>query len=78
VDILAQTLWAGAGMAVLRRRWPIVPRTVALTMGLAALPGAMLSPVSDSDRALASDPTQTFKSSNRTPRTCHVPGSGQL
>ena len=38
MDIFAHTLWAGAGVAVLRRRWPIAPRTAALTLGLAALP----------------------------------------
>jgi hypothetical protein len=38
LDILAHTLWAGAGLVLARRRWPIAPRTVALTMALAALP----------------------------------------
>lgn len=41
MDIFAHTLWAGAGGALLRRRWPIKPRTVALTMGLAALPDVL-------------------------------------
>jgi hypothetical protein len=38
VDILAHALWAGAGMASARRRWAIAPCTVAMTVGLAALP----------------------------------------
>ena len=38
MDILAHTLWAGAGVALLRRRTRVTPRTVALTLGLAALP----------------------------------------
>lgn len=41
MDILAHTLWAGAAMALVRRRWPLRElraRTVALTMTLAALP----------------------------------------
>ena len=38
MDILAHTLWVGAGLALVRRRWPVKARTVALTIGLAALP----------------------------------------
>lgn len=38
MDILAHTLWAGAGVALLRRRRPVAPGTVAVAMGLAALP----------------------------------------
>ncbi len=38
MDILAHTLWAGAGVVLLRRRMPVAPRTVAVTLGLAALP----------------------------------------
>ena len=39
MDIFAHTLWAGAGVVLARRRWPrIAPRTVVLTMTLAALP----------------------------------------
>ena len=41
MDILAHTLWAGAGIALWRRhapRQPIASRTAALTIGLAALP----------------------------------------
>ncbi|MCW5631973.1 MAG: hypothetical protein KIT17_01420 [Rubrivivax sp.] len=38
MDIVAHTLWAGAGMAVLARRRPVRPATVAATMALAALP----------------------------------------
>ncbi len=38
MDILAHTLWAGAGTAMMHRRWPIAPRSVALTVALAALP----------------------------------------
>jgi hypothetical protein len=38
VDILAHSLWAGAGLALARHRWPAQARTVALTMTLAALP----------------------------------------
>jgi hypothetical protein len=41
VDILAHTLWAGAGMALWRRRWTIPPRTVAATMAMAALPDVL-------------------------------------
>ncbi len=39
MDIFAHALWAGAGVVLARRRWPrITPRTVALTMTLAAVP----------------------------------------
>ena len=38
MDILAHTLWAGAGVALARRRWPIATRTAAATLMLAALP----------------------------------------
>jgi hypothetical protein len=38
MDILAHTLWAGVGVALLRRRKPITPRTAVATMALAALP----------------------------------------
>jgi hypothetical protein len=38
MDIVAHTLWAGAGIAVLRRHRPIARATVAATVGLAALP----------------------------------------
>ncbi len=38
MDIVAHTLWAGAGVALAARRWPIAPRTALLTMLLAALP----------------------------------------
>jgi hypothetical protein len=41
VDILAHTLWAGAGVVLARRRWPIAPRTAALTLLLAALPDVL-------------------------------------
>ena len=38
MDIVAHTLWAGAGLVLARRRWPMAPRTMLLTMALAALP----------------------------------------
>ena len=38
MDILAHALWTGVGIALARRRMPIAPRTVALTVGLATLP----------------------------------------
>ena len=38
MDILAHTLWAGAGLTLALHRWPVKPRTLALPMGLAALP----------------------------------------
>jgi len=41
VDILAHTLWAGAGIALARRRWPIAASTVAWTLTLAALPDVL-------------------------------------
>lgn len=41
MDIVAHTLWAGAGMAVLHRQRPIAPRTVAATLGLAAVPDVL-------------------------------------
>ncbi len=41
MDILAHTLWAGLGVAVLRRRRPVAPRTVAATLGLATAPDAL-------------------------------------
>ena len=41
MDIVAHTLWAGVGVALLRRRRPIPPRTVAATLGLAALPDVL-------------------------------------
>ena len=42
MDILAHTLWAGAGIALARRRWPIAaPRTIVLTLSLAALPDVL-------------------------------------
>jgi LexA-binding, inner membrane-associated putative hydrolase len=41
MDIFAHALWAGAGVTLARRHWPIPPRTAALTVGLAALPDLM-------------------------------------
>jgi LexA-binding, inner membrane-associated putative hydrolase len=38
MDIVAHTLWAAAGAAVIHRRWPLSRSTVAVTMVLAALP----------------------------------------
>ena len=38
MDILAHTLWAGIGVALLRRRRPITPPVAAATVALAALP----------------------------------------
>jgi hypothetical protein len=38
MDVLAHALWAGLGVAALRRRWPIGPRAVAATVALAVLP----------------------------------------
>lgn len=38
MDIVAHSLWAGVGVALLRRRLSLSPRTTALTIGLAALP----------------------------------------
>ncbi len=37
MDIFAHALWAGAGVAAARRRWPLAPRTIVLTVTLAAL-----------------------------------------
>ena len=41
MDILAHSLWAGIGVAVLRRRRPIAPGTAAATVALAALPDVL-------------------------------------
>ena len=38
MDILAHTLWAGVGMTLAQRHMPIPMGTVALTVGLAAVP----------------------------------------
>ncbi len=38
MDIFAHALWAGVGMTLARRRMPIAPSTVALTVGLATVP----------------------------------------
>ncbi len=38
MDIVAHTLWAGAGVALATHRWPVAPRTAFLTLLLAALP----------------------------------------
>ena len=38
MDILAHALWTGIGTTLARRRKPIAPQTVALTVGLAAVP----------------------------------------
>jgi hypothetical protein len=38
MDILAHALWAGAGVALARRRWAITPRTAVLTVTLAVAP----------------------------------------
>ena len=38
MDIVAHALWAGAGIALARRRWRIAPRTVVLTVALAVMP----------------------------------------
>ena len=38
MDILAHTLWAGAGVALLSRRRSVAPRVAVATMVLAALP----------------------------------------
>jgi hypothetical protein len=38
MDILAHALWAGAGVALARRRWPVSTRTAAVTIGLAVAP----------------------------------------
>lgn len=42
MDIVAHTLWAAAGVAVLRRRRPVIAAsTMAATVGLAALPDVL-------------------------------------
>jgi hypothetical protein len=41
MDIVAHTLWAGIGVALLRRRRPVPARTAAATMVMAALPDVM-------------------------------------
>lgn len=38
MDILAHALWAGAGVMLAQRRWPVSPRTAALTLALAVAP----------------------------------------
>jgi hypothetical protein len=38
MDIVAHTLWVGAGVVLARRRWPMAPRNVALTPVMAACP----------------------------------------
>jgi hypothetical protein len=38
MDILAHALWAGAGVTLAQRRWPVSPRTAALTVALAVAP----------------------------------------
>ena len=38
MDILAHSLWAGAGVALLHRRLPVSPRVAGATVTLAALP----------------------------------------
>lgn len=38
MDIVAHTLWAGAGMTALGHRSPLAPRSVGMAMALAALP----------------------------------------
>ena len=38
MDILAHTLWAGAGLALAKRHWPISAPTAITTIALAALP----------------------------------------
>ena len=38
MEIFAHALWAGAGVTTARRRWPLAPRIIALTVALAALP----------------------------------------
>jgi hypothetical protein len=46
VDIVAHGLWAGIGIALARRRWPISNRTAAATVTLAMLPDlAQLAPL---------------------------------
>jgi hypothetical protein len=41
MDILAHSLWAGAGVALLGRRVPVSSRTAATTIGLAGLPDVL-------------------------------------
>jgi hypothetical protein len=41
MDILAHALWAGVGITLVRRRRPVAPHTVPLTIGLAALPDVL-------------------------------------
>ncbi len=38
MDILAHTLWAGVGVALLSRRHPVSRRTVVATLAMAAVP----------------------------------------
>lgn len=38
MDIVAHGLWAGIGIAAMRRRWPIAPHTAATTVALALAP----------------------------------------
>ncbi len=46
MDIFAHTLWAGAGVMLAHRRWPVSPTTAMATVGLAALPDiAHLAPL---------------------------------
>ena len=46
MDIVAHGLWAGIGVTLLRRRWPVTPRAAALTIVLAVLPdGVHLLPI---------------------------------
>ena len=41
MDILAHSLWAGVGVAMLRRHLSVAPRIAAATVGLAALPDVL-------------------------------------
>ena len=41
MDIVAHALWAGIGVVALRRRRPMTPATVALTVAGAALPDVL-------------------------------------
>lgn len=38
MDVLAHSLWAGAGVLLARRRWTVTPRTAAATVALAVAP----------------------------------------
>ena len=38
MDVFAHALWAGAGVMLARRRWPVSNRTAAWTVGLAVAP----------------------------------------